>query len=591
MEDDKHHDVEEHSIAPPVEQESPEAHVHAKTYLVIFAMFIVNLTSVTCLVTAGAFGQVLTAVVGGTDKSNWIVGAISLPMAVLSAPVAQAADYWGRRWLLIVLTSMGFVGSLITSRCESIGVAILGQSFIGLSFSCISLTFAIVSEVLPHRQRMTGQAVVNSASALGGIVGIYAAASLVTNHGPSGFRILWYLDAALYAVAVVITLFCYRPPPRELQKSLTSRQKLEKLDWIGGLLLTAGLILFCLGLSQARNPYTWDSAQVLAPICVSVPLLGAFALYEWKGTVEGIANYQLFSCGRNFGLALACIFLEGFIFTVRSLLRESIAFRKAKLVSLVQPTNIYLPFMLESVYGRTPLLMATNVTVLQIVYGVASFAAALYCYRYRRLRIVIVAAYLFLTAYNAGMAALDEDDSNAAWGVPILAGVPIGLALCALVAVAQFSTPPDLISVTSGLLVAARAVGVTTGTAAFGATFSSKLQSNLAPKVAEATLPLGLPLTSLPLLLQALAAHDEEALMGVPGVTPAILAAGVKGMKQGYIVAFRTVWIVAAAVAAGGLVLSFFFQDRKEDFNNRIDAPAESEDALYGEALHKGTTA
>lgn len=107
--------------------------------------------------------------------------------------------------------------------------------------------------------------------------------------------------------------------------------------------------------------------------------------------------------------------------------------------------------------------------------------------------------------------------------------------------------------------------------------------------------------------------------MGVPGVTPAILAAGVKGMKQGYIVAFRTVWIVAAAVAAGGLVctcwspkhwlvygfrkicaltrlsttpqVSFFFQDRKEDFNNRIDAPAESEDALYGEALHKGTMA
>lgn len=35
MEDDKNHDVEEHSIAPPVEQESPEAHVHAKTYLVI----------------------------------------------------------------------------------------------------------------------------------------------------------------------------------------------------------------------------------------------------------------------------------------------------------------------------------------------------------------------------------------------------------------------------------------------------------------------------------------------------------------------------------------------------------------------------
>ena len=87
-----------------------------------------------------------------------------------------------------------------------------------------------------------------------------------------------------------------------------------------------------------------------------------------------------------------------------------------------------------------------------------------------------------------------------------------------------------------------------------GAVFSSKLQSNLAPKVASATVPLGLPLSSLPLLLKALVAHNEEALMEVPGITPAILAAGIKGMKQGYVVAFRNVWIIAAAVAAGGLI-------------------------------------
>lgn len=42
------------------------------------------------------------------------------------------------------------------------------------------------------------------------------------------------------------------------------------------------------------------------------------------------------------------------------------------------------------------------------------------------------------------MAGLDEDNSNAAWGVPVLAGIPLALALCALVAVAQFSTPPEL---------------------------------------------------------------------------------------------------------------------------------------------------
>lgn len=87
--------------------------------------------------------------------------------------------------------------------------------------------------------------------------------------------------------------------------------------------------------------------------------------------------------------------------------------------------------------------------------------------------------------------------------------------------------------------------------------FSAKLQSNLAPKVASATLPLGLPLSSLPLLLQALAVHNEEALSEVPGITPAIVAAGIEGLKQGYVIAFRYVWIVAAAVAAGGLICMY----------------------------------
>lgn len=39
MSDDKHQAVEEDSIAPPVEQELVEPHIHAKTYLVIFVRF------------------------------------------------------------------------------------------------------------------------------------------------------------------------------------------------------------------------------------------------------------------------------------------------------------------------------------------------------------------------------------------------------------------------------------------------------------------------------------------------------------------------------------------------------------------------
>ena len=62
----------------------------------------------------------VAAEIGGADISNWMVTGILLPIVVLAIPLSQAADYWGRRWFLIVLTALGFVGSMITSRATSV---------------------------------------------------------------------------------------------------------------------------------------------------------------------------------------------------------------------------------------------------------------------------------------------------------------------------------------------------------------------------------------------------------------------------------------------------------------------------------------
>lgn len=49
-----------------------------------------------------------------------MVAGVLLPMVVLAVPVSQAADYWGRRWFLIVLTATAAIGALITSRANSV---------------------------------------------------------------------------------------------------------------------------------------------------------------------------------------------------------------------------------------------------------------------------------------------------------------------------------------------------------------------------------------------------------------------------------------------------------------------------------------
>lgn len=75
---------------------------------------------------------------------------------------------------------------------------------------------------------------------------------------------------------------------------------------------------------------------------------------------------------------------------------------------------------------------------------VGSFLAALYCYRYKKLRIVVVLANAAYLTFNVCMATTTTGSRTAVWVYPIFLGTGIALGVCGLVSIAQFGTPPDL---------------------------------------------------------------------------------------------------------------------------------------------------
>ncbi|RVX75917.1 hypothetical protein B0A52_00274 [Exophiala mesophila] len=539
-------------------------HLHTKTYLVLLSMFLLSFVGVLQLTASGAYSSVVASVVGGADKASWMVAGILLPMVVLAVPVSQAADYWGRKWFLIVLNAMGAIGALITSRANSMNMVIAGQVIIGPAFATTALCFAVVSEVLPHRHRMSAQATLSLGNGLGGVAGLTGGASLIQTHGPEGFRILWYIAAGLFALASVICYFCYNPPLRELQSTLTLKEKLHSLDWIGGALLGTGLTLLCIAFSWANNPYPYDTTHVLAPLCISIVLLALFGVYEWKFKTDGMMNHRLFAQDRNLAVALVGIFLEGLAFVA---------------------ANNFLAFQVSVLYVTRPILIGVNFSVSWIAYIFACIAAAMICYRFKQLKLVAAAGFMFFTIFYICMATTTLNSNRSVWGFPVFFGAGLACSLNALIAAAQFSAPPDLISTTSGLMAASRGVGATIGTAICISIFSSRLSTLLPERIANAVIPLGLPTSSLPDLIHALVAHDMESLADVPGATPDIIQAAVTGMNSAYLGSFRNVWITAAALSGAGALTALCIKDIKENFNQQIDAPAESEEALYGEKV------
>ncbi|MCJ1472599.1 hypothetical protein MMC13_001248 [Lambiella insularis] len=557
-------------------------HVHAETILVVVvghtlvageasiedltdsfsqAVVISNAALTAQLVCTGAFPSAVSAVVGGADIQGWLLTTITILLVALSPPISQAADYWGRKWLLVVLNMVGCIGCLVTSRANSMGMAIAGEAIVGLCFSITPLLFAVPSEVLPHRHRVTAQGWVNFGSAVGGFVALLVGAALITSNGPEGFRILWYINAAAFALSALLFLFLYRPPPRELQLSLTFKEKLGQLDWIGFGLIVSGLTLFVMGLSWALNPYPWNDAHVLAPLIVGVTIMIALGVYEWKFKVDGMFHHGLFSRDRNFGIALGCVFFEGFVFIA---------------------ANLFYPYQVAVLYEKRQIIISTEFSVVFFVAAVAGPLAGYFVYKTKILRTPILVAFVSFLIYNICMATTTVGSQKAVWVYPIFLGFGLGVVLSGIVAVAQLSSPPELISITSGLMASVRALGVTVGAAIYTAIFHSKLSSNIPNKIAAAALPLGLPASSLPALIEDLVAQKTELMPKIPGISLKIIGASMDALLDAYCDSFRYVWIVAACFTLAGLIGACFLTDPSKDLTFRIDAPAESEEALYG---------
>jgi hypothetical protein len=93
------------------------------------------------------------------------------------------------------------------------------------------------------------------------------------------------------------------------------------------------------------------------------------------------------------------------------------------------------------------------------------------------------------------------------------------------------------------------------------AIFSNKLSANFGTKIAEAVLPLGLPISSLPAFIRDLTAQNSTGLMLIPGVTPQIIGAGAGGLLEAYSIGFRFVWVAAGCFTAIAAVCKFFSVD------------------------------
>lgn len=167
-----------------------------------------------------------------------------------------------------------------------------------------------------------------------------------------------------------------------------------------------------------------------------------------------------------------------------------------------------------------------------------------------------------------------------------LFGIGFGAALTLIVTGVQLSTPHALIATATACTTSSRAVAGAMFSAIYTAAFNTCLKKFLPEYISKSALAAGLPASSIADFIQALSEDDTVALGEVPGVTPTIIALGIRALQQAYADSLWVVFIIALPFGVVACIASCFLGDLRETMNYHVDAPIEVPRAKHGNEVN-----
>ncbi|HET9691655.1 MAG TPA: MDR family MFS transporter [Acidimicrobiales bacterium] len=231
------------------------------------------------------------------DLYSWVVTSYLLTSTVTTPLYGKVSDLFGRKRVFQLAIVIFLGGSVLSGLSGSMYQLIAFRGVQGLGAGgLMSLAFSIVGDVIPPRQRGRYQgyfgAVFGASSVLGPLIGGF----LVDQ---ASWRWVFYVNLPIGAVALVVI-------NRVLHLDHTPRR--AHIDWVGALLLVAGVGLFLVGVQDAGQTSRIDATSAAFGI-TGLLLSAAFVLWE-RHDPEPILPLRLFS-NRIFTVANSMGFVTG----------------------------------------------------------------------------------------------------------------------------------------------------------------------------------------------------------------------------------------------------------------------------------------
>jgi EmrB/QacA subfamily drug resistance transporter len=451
---------------------------------------------------------------GGLSHISWVVTAYLLAQTVVTPLYGKLGDLYGRKIVLQSALVVFLIGSALCGLSTSLDELIAFRALQGLGGGGLMVSAqATIGDVVPPRERgrYTGLfgAVFGLASVAGPLLGGFLTSDL-------SWRWIFYVNLPL-GVAALFVLAATLPA--------ASERVHHTIDYLGIVLLGAGLSAIVLGASLGGTSYAWGSATIVGLGIGGVLALAAFLVCE-RHAREPVLPPHLLS-NPVFAVTSAVGFVVGFA-----------------LFGAVT----YLPLFLQVVKGASPTGSGLQLVPLMGGLLVTSIASGQVITRTGRYKAFPIAGTAVMTL---GLYLLSTMSSSSGVGTifvyMFVLGLGLGMVMQVLVLAVQNAVEyADLGVATSGATLF-RSIGGSLGTATLGAIFANRLGDEL-----KRLLPAGL-------VAKAGNSRGE--------VDPKQIARLPAPLHADYLHAFTnslsSVFVTAAGFAAVGFVLTWFIRELK----------------------------
>lgn len=300
--------------SPHQEDEAGKAGFGARFALILIALLWASqLNGLIGLMGSNAQSQI--AIHYHTTQIAWFTQIGSL-VGVFSTPfVVKAAGVYGKKRLLVIITTLGLVGDLIAAVSTNFETLLVGRAVSGFYGPSIALVYALARDVFPRH--LVGPA----SGLLGGGMGVLALGGpflsgwVLDDFGYRG--VLWFMVVAT-AISLLALLFVV--PESSVREARTP------LDWTGGILLGSGLASVIYGVGKGAA-WGWTSGKTLGFIGGGLVAVVAFVLVERKAAhpmfpISLLGRRRVWSTFLVTSLAMGAVYAQGSVLNLLVLMPD-----------------------------------------------------------------------------------------------------------------------------------------------------------------------------------------------------------------------------------------------------------------------------